>query len=202
MLPHCRKNWLGSTGPFFVQKSNYHERRIHHSTVKSAYTTTDLGGGDSQNELLIKAIQLYLDHKGILKLRNAELELKQVGEEKENEGYYYYGDEKDTTTLADTLSKYKVIKKPLKERWLDLGKHGQPKDMHDVRLMVNEYQEDLKCNESASIQHKRVLTLFFRLEGEDSIDIFVETAYKWYLGHLHKLKDNSRYLYELKDFRS
>jgi hypothetical protein len=51
-----------------------YERRIHHSTVTSAYRTTDLGGGDSQNELLIKAIQLYLDYKGILKLQSAKIE--------------------------------------------------------------------------------------------------------------------------------
>ena len=63
-------DWL----TIFQSKKVMYERRIRHSTVTSAYRTTDLGGGDSQNELLIKAIQLYLDYKGILKLQSAKIE--------------------------------------------------------------------------------------------------------------------------------
>ena len=147
---------------FFREKKDYHERRIRHSTVQTAYSTTDLGGGDSQNEVLIKAIQLYLDAKGILKLKNAELELRQVGQDdSRSNNYYYYHDNQNTTTLADTLSKYKVIKKPLKNKWLTLGKHGKGKDRYEVELMVHEQKEDIN-NKSESVKHKHELTLFFK----------------------------------------
>ena len=186
-------DWL----KIFTKSEDYHERRIHHSTVQTAYSTTDLGGGDSQNEVLIKAIQLYLDDKGLLKLKNAELELTQVGEDDKKNNYYYYDyDQQDTTTVADTLSKYKVIKKPLKNIWLELGKHGHTENMYDVSLMVHENKEDIK-NEN-SVQHKHELTLYFRSAGKDAIDVFIDTAYKWYLEKLRKLEDNSRYLYEMK----
>ena len=120
----------------FRKKVEYHERKISHSTVQSEWRTTDLGSGDTQNELLIKAIQLYLDHKGLLKLKSAELDLKQVGEEKKND--YYYS-EPDTTTVADTLSKYKVVKKPLKNVWLDLGKFWQEFSTHLSILVLRQY---------------------------------------------------------------
>ena len=192
-------NWL----LFFRKDKVVHERRIRHSTVTSAYRTTDLGGGDAQNELLIKAIQLYLDYKGILKLKSAELELQQIGEDdSKNNDYYYYcnQNEQNSTTLADTLSKYKVVKKPLKNIWLDLGKHGEGEeaDEHNVDLMVQESKEDINNKNSDSMQQKHELTLFFKSEGKDSIDIFIDKAYKWYLDQLRTLEDNSRYLYELK----
>jgi len=186
----------------FRKKVIYHERRIQHSTVTTAYSTTGLAG-DSQNELLIKAIQLYLDNKGLLKLKNAELELTQLGEDdkKNNYYYYYHDDEQDTTSVADTLSKYKVIKKPFVNIWLDIGKHGHSKEMHDVILMVQENKEDINGKEN-SVQHKHDLTLYFRSEGKDSIDVFIDNAYNWYLEQLRTLDDNTRYLYELKQERS
>lgn len=189
-------DWL----KFFRSKKVMHERRIHHSTVTSAYRTTDLGGGDSQNELLIKAIQLYLDFKGILKLQSAKLELQQIGEDDSNKNnyYYYYNDEENSTTLADTLSKYKVVKKPLHNIWLDLGNHGEGTEGHNIELMVEETKEDINNKNSDSMQQKHELTLIFKSEGKDSIDVFIDKAYEWYLDQLRTLEDNSRYLYEMK----
>eukprot|EP00979_Chaetoceros_neogracilis_P002579 scaffold435_cov275-Chaetoceros_neogracile.AAC.31 len=169
---------------FRRKKVLIHERRIHHSTVTSAYRTIDLGSGDAQNELLIKAIQLYVDFKGILKLNSAKLELQQLGEDeskKNNYYYYYYNDEQNSTTLADTLRQ-----------------HGEGVGEHKVDLMVRESKENINNKNSDSMQQKHELTLFFTSEGSNSIDIFIDKAYKWYLHQLRTLEDNSRYLYELK----
>jgi chaperone BCS1 len=189
-------NWSNIFG---LQKE-YHERSIQFSTLTSSYRTTDLGSGDAQNELLIKAIQLYLDYNGILKLQAAKLELQQIGEDesmKNNSYYYRYDyDGRKTNTLADTLSNYRVVKKPLHNVWLDIGRYGKDDDMHNVLFMVQESMEDIKNSES--VHQKRDLTLYFRSEGQHSIDIFIEHAYTWYLGQLRSLEDNSRYLYELK----
>lgn len=184
----------------FGFQKEYHERRIQLSTLTSSYRTTDLGSGDAQNDLLIKAIQLYLDHNGILNLKDAKLELQQIGQDDDiSNNSYYYGydyDRMKRNTLADTLSNYKVVKKPIHNVWLEIGKYGKDGNKHNVFFMVQENMEDIKNNES--VQQKRDLTLYFRSEGEQSIDLFIEHAYKWYLGQLRSLEDNSRYLYELK----
>lgn len=178
----------------FTKKKKIHERSISHSSVQTTWSTTDLGG-DSQNEVLIKAIQLYLDYKGILKLQNAKLELQQIGQKEEKN--YYYDDDRESTTLADTLSKYRVIKKPNRNVWLKLGKYGNAKEEnYEVEFKVQEQVEDMNKNDS--VKQKIETTLYFKSEGKDSIDIFIDIAYKWYLEQLRSLEDNSRYLYELK----
>lgn len=190
---------------FGVQKT-YHERRIHLSTLTSSYRTTDLGNGDAQNEVLIKAVQLYLDLNGIIDLQSAKLELQQIGDgNSKNSSYYdYYDyDRRNTNTLADTLSKYRVVKKPLRNVWLDLGQYGESCSSgkkYNVFFLVEENMEDIKNTES--VQQKRDLTLHFRSEGKDSIDAFIDQAYRWYLEQLRSLEDNSRYLYELKSSSS
>jgi len=118
-------NWMRLLG----RNSIIHERFIRHSTITNYYgSTTDLGG-DSKNELLIKAIQLYLDNHGLLQLRAADLDLK---------SYYYGGG--DSTSLSDTLSQYNVIKKPIKNRWTSLGifESMQENKQYEVNLVVHE----------------------------------------------------------------
>jgi len=100
--------------------------------------------------------------------------------------------------LADTLSKYKVVKKPLHNIWLDLGQHSEGVGEHKVDLMVRESKEDINNKNSDFMQQKHELTLFFTSEGSNSIDTFIDKACKWYLHQLRTLEDNSRYLYELK----
>jgi DNA polymerase III delta prime subunit len=203
---------------FTKQKKTY-ERYIEHSTMTSVYSTTDLGSGDSQNEVLMKAIQLYLDHYDLLKLRKAELELRQIDKDDSKNNYYYYynNDEGSSTTLADTLAKYKIVKKPMKNIWLNVGKYPstssissinregkQEKIDYDVNLIVTENKEDVDDKEggSASLKHRHQLKLHFSSEGKESIDTFIDIAYKWYIAQLRTLEDDSRYLYELTNTKS
>jgi len=185
-------NWM----IHFQKKNVLHTRIIRHSKMTSTYSTTDLDG-DSQNEILIKAIQLYLDHKEILKLKTAELELRQIGEEEKKNNYYYY-DNHNSTTLADTLSKYKIVKKPMKNIWLSLGKHGEGKEEHEVSLCVEEKKEDVNDKDNSQTRQRHDLALRFESEGKDAIDDFIDQAYTWYIDQLRCLEDDSRYMYELK----
>jgi len=175
-----------------------YERFIRHSTITNCYgSTTDLGG-DSKNELLIKAIQLYLDNHGLLQLKAADLELKSFGEDKQNNYYDYYGGG-NSTTLSDTLSKYNVVKKPMKGRWTSLGmfESAQENKQYEVKLVVHEKEDNDKGSDSGSKNQRRELTLQFSSEGKESIDSFINKAYTWYLDELRKLEDDSRYMYEL-----
>lgn len=202
----------------FTKRKKMYERFIQHSTVTSAYSTTDLGAGDSQNEILIKAVQLYLDHHGLLKLKKAELELRQLDNDDSNNNHYYYYnyDQDNSTTLADTLAKYKIIKKPMKNIWLDVGKYpstrcssadGEEKGKgmdYKVNLIVTERTENADDKEggAASLKHRREIRLYFTSEGEGSIDTFIDRAYTWYIAQLRSLEDDSRYLYELKNSKA
>jgi len=187
-------HWMRLIG----QKHRIYERFIRHSTITTSYGSTTNLGGDSKNELLIKAIQLYLDNHSLLKLNAADLELKSFGEDKKNNYYdYYYGGGK-STNLSDTLSKYNVVKKPIKGKWVSLGMFESVKENKqcEVNLVVSEdIGEDGSKSESKN--HRRELTLRFRSEGKDSIDNFIDKAYRWYLDELRKLEDDSRYMYEL-----
>eukprot|EP00555_Chaetoceros_dichaeta_P007442 CAMPEP_0198276070 /NCGR_PEP_ID=MMETSP1447-20131203/65112_1 /TAXON_ID=420782 /ORGANISM="Chaetoceros dichaeta, Strain CCMP1751" /LENGTH=665 /DNA_ID=CAMNT_0043970989 /DNA_START=269 /DNA_END=2266 /DNA_ORIENTATION=+ len=159
--------------------------------------TTDLGG-DSKNELLIKAIQLYLDNHGLFQLKAADLELKSFGEDKRNNYYNYHGGGK-STTLSNTLSQYNVVKKPMKGKWTSLGmfESAQESKEYEVKLIIHERQDDNKASDGGSKNQRRELILQFYSEGKDSIDSFINKAYSWYLDELRKLEDDSRYMYEL-----
>jgi len=186
----------------FGRKNRTHIRFIRHRTVTSAYNgySTDLGE-DSQNEVLIKAIQLYLDINGLLKLKEAELELKTFGDnENKNRHHYYYGNHRNKSSLADTLSKYRVVKKPVHGRWVYLGAfdNGIDSEPRGVHLCVTEKNEDAnEGSNNSSGPKKTELTFHFRSEGKQSIDNFIKKAYRWYLDELKKLEDDSRYMYEL-----
>jgi len=187
-----RIDWIDLIG----RKHIIYKRSIRHSTITNSYgCTTDLGG-DTKNDLLIKAVQLYLDNNGRLELNNADLELKSFGESKRNNYYDYYGT-RDSTTLSDTLSKYNVMKKPLKDRWVSLGMVESPNENkeYEVKYLVQEERADEK--EGTSKSHRCELTLWFQSEGKESIDNFIDRTYRWYLDELRKLEDNSRYMYEL-----
>lgn len=194
---------------FFTKKKKVYERFIQHSTMKSAYSTTNLGSEDSQNEVLIKAIQLYLDHNGLLKLNRAELELRQIDhDESKNNYYYWHDDDSNSNSFADTLSKYQIVKKPMTNVWLHVGKYpcealdkGRENNtnLFDVSLMVTETKEKLddKNGGASSLKQSHDIKFHFMSEGKESIDLFIDKAYKWYLDQLRKLEDNTRYLYEL-----
>ena len=59
--------------------------------------------------------------------------------------------------------KYKVVKKPLHNIWLDLGNHGEGTEGHTIELMVEETKEDINNKNSDSMQQKHELTLIFKL---------------------------------------
>jgi len=190
-----RIDWMRLLGRNII----IHERFISHSTITNCYGgTTDLGG-DSKNDLLIKAIQLYLDNHGLLQLKSADLELKSFGEDKRNNYYDYHYGGGNSTTLSDTLSHYNIVKKPIKGRWTSLGmfESAQENKQYEVKLVVHEKEDDDKGSDEGSKSQRRELTLQFSSEGKDSIDSFINKAYRWYLDELRKLEDDSRYMYEL-----
>jgi hypothetical protein len=87
---------------------------------------------DSQNTVLLKAIQLYLHSKVNLNLTLADLNLT-LTEDKHSSlgGYSRYdsdleNEDSDGRTAVGILSKYKIIKDPPSNDWHQLGSYGEP----------------------------------------------------------------------------
>lgn len=186
-------NWFS----WFYGNKNKHQRFIKLSTLTSSYGDTTNLGGDSQNEILIKAIELYLNHHGILKLKNANIHLTSVSEDDDT-----HNDENESKTFADTLSEYKVIQKPVSNEWIPIGNFKNKKEkgsFFKVEYKIEEAEKQFENNESANkTTMQNDLTLCFQSDDKDSIDTFIEMAYSWYIKELKRRENNSRYLYELK----
>lgn len=184
---------------WWVKQRGYKERLL---VSKSILQTDAWSGGqtsldhDTQNSVLIKAIRLYVHAKIKLKMDSAYLDLTSTQKE-EGQNYYYYDsdEDEDDKTLVGTLSKYKLVSRPMPNKWNDLGMYGKDKSLSKVELQIRESEDVVGRDESA--KQRNTITYHLRSLGADSIDDFLEKAYTWYLDELRKLEDNSRHFYEL-----
>ena len=154
--------------------------------------------GDTQNAVLIKAIKLYAHSKCDLNLDAANLDLTSTKESSGRDDYYSDSDDEDEgpKTLVGMLKEYKLIKRPLNNRWHDLGMFGKGKSHYKVELQIVEHEDNVGTKEKEC--QLSTLTYHLRSLGATSIDDFVQKAYGWYLEELSKLEDDSRYMYELQ----
>ena len=204
----------------------YHERRIVHKTNRDRWGGVSNDDEDTQNTILIKAIDMYLHSQIKLDLRQANIDLTSTEDKNASVGqrhnYYYYDDsdddDDDSKTLVGALSKYRIVKKPPVNEWHSLGSHGPTKQegndetmdkasedvdqsCEDVLLRIERQEHDSSGNDktgSGNSGTQLVNTYLFQSESGEAIDAFIDKAYQWYLNELRKLDDNSRYLYELK----
>lgn len=188
-------------------RRGYHERFLVSKSIidTGGYygTNTSSLDQDTQNSVLIKAIKLYVHSKCNLELEAANLDLTSTATAPKREDGYYSDnddDEDGSKTLVGMLSEYKLVKRPLSNRWHDLGFHGKEKPLHKVELQVIEAEDTVGSKEAE--RQRSTLTYHLRSYGRTSIDDFVESAYQWYLDELRKLEDNSRYYYELQSVKS
>lgn len=184
-------------------RNKKHERFIVHRSSRNQWGGTTNLDEDTENTVLIKAIQLYLHHKCNLKLKNANVDLTSM-DNRNNTSYYDEGDDDEgsssSKTVVGMLAKYKIVKKPPRNQWHEIGMFGFPAAA--VQLNISEVEEPVGKNKESSEQANRLLTLHFVSNEAGSIDAFIHGAYKWYIDQLKQMEDNSRYLYELKSIWS
>lgn len=177
---------------------------MHHRSISYRSTRNSWGGSssldpDSQNTILLKAIELYLHSKVDLNLTMADLNLTSTEDKHSSLGGYnsydYDSDDEDNDgrTVVGILSKYKIIKNPPTDDWHKLGFYGEPVSA-SVELRIESH--DVTSGEGKQKESVRIFN--FRSPQGHAIDAFVETAFDWYMSELRKLEDNSRYMYELK----
>jgi DNA polymerase III delta prime subunit len=170
--------------------SPYYTREIEHKILQTSWGGTINQDRDLRNNVLIKAIQLYLDEQKV-EYRNANLQLMST---KQNDSFWPWDDDDGDgeNTPAGKLKRFKVARKPPKHRWTPVTAPGSKAE---VQLMVVEHE-----NDKGEKAEKTVVTHVyrFRTTQKGAIDKFVEECYAWYIAELKKQEDNSRYLYEMQ----
>jgi hypothetical protein len=122
---------------------------------------------DTQNNVLIKAIKLYLHQKMNLKLTTAHLDLTSL-DDKYSSPYGSYYDDNDGVddednghsrqTLVGILSKkYKIIQKPPDDEWHDIGRHGNSNSTVELKIEQKEVAS-IEQKGSSNIVHTIVKT--------------------------------------------
>mmetsp|Transcript_27572 Transcript_27572/g.67054 ORF Transcript_27572/g.67054 Transcript_27572/m.67054 type:complete len:882 (+) Transcript_27572:118-2763(+) len=108
--------------------ADYHERIISHTVEKDRYDDFEPVDADNHNEVLIKAITMYLHHLQSVDLKEANVMLTSGG--KGNKGYYDdVGEFEDGDySYARTLSKYAIIRNPFKGHWHVVGRKYRSED--------------------------------------------------------------------------
>lgn len=188
---------------FYTKQRGFKERLLVSKSIlqtdawSSGQTSLD---HDTQNSVLIKAIRLYIHSKVNLKMDSAYLDLTSTesGKDSSIDSGYWSDDEGDgeDKTLVGTLSKYKLVKRPMPNIWHDLGIHGKEKPLCKVELQIRESEDTVGSKETE--KQRNTTTYHLRSLGDNSIDDFLQKAYDWYLDELRKLEDNSRHYYELQ----
>merc|ERR1719359_120384 len=100
--------------------------------------TTSWGGTFAQdrnlrNNVLIKAIQLYLESKKI-EYRNSQMVLISTKQESD---CFWHDDNDGENTAAGKLKRFQVARKPPKSEWTSVTDAGAPRK---VELMVVEHE--------------------------------------------------------------
>eukprot|EP00545_Synedropsis_sp_CCMP1620_P006739 CAMPEP_0119015602 /NCGR_PEP_ID=MMETSP1176-20130426/11280_1 /TAXON_ID=265551 /ORGANISM="Synedropsis recta cf, Strain CCMP1620" /LENGTH=750 /DNA_ID=CAMNT_0006968909 /DNA_START=57 /DNA_END=2309 /DNA_ORIENTATION=+ len=190
-----------------------HQRFIVYKSTSNYWGGSTSVDSDTQNTVLIKAIQLYLHQKLKLDLTTANLDLTSFEDKNCDQGYDSYDDCADSDdedggggrssrkTLVGMLSRYKIVKKPPPNMWHKLGSFGGSNSVVELRISKVDQADEGKDGKASNKSHT-TLTLHFVSLGPDSIDAFIDKAYGWYMSELRKLEDNSRYMYELQDTSS
>ena len=182
-----------------------HQRYITYKSTQHCYGGSTSVDSDTQNNVLIKAIKLYLHQKMNLKLTTAHMDLTSLDDKNSSPYGSYYDDDGDDDgddddgrsrqTLVGILSKYKIIQKPPNDEWHDIGRHGNSNSTVELKIEQREVSNDQK---GSSHTVHRVVRMHFVSSTPDAIDAFVDKAYEWYMSELRKLEGNSRYMYELQ----
>ena len=183
-----RSDWWEMINALLFFWSPYYTRELEHKVTQNNWGHAFSPDKDQRNNVLIKAIQLYLDDKK-LDYRNANVML--MSTKQESTSIWADSDDEGENTPAGKLKRFKVARKPPKNRWQLISDTGTPK----VELMVTEHEED-KGEKAEKTQLKYYYR--FRSRQKGAIDALIDKTYSWYIAELKKQEDNSRYLYEMQ----
>jgi hypothetical protein len=130
--------------PEEIEVDDYHYRNIKHTVEKNRYDDFNSIDDDSHNEVLIKAISMYLHHLESTFLKEANLRLTSLSRGSSNDYYYSDDSDEEDNTYATTLSGYSIVKNPPSGEWHVVGKKYLGKDPHRHSLAPEKVGLDIK----------------------------------------------------------
>jgi chaperone BCS1 len=158
-------------------------REIEHKVTQNSWGSTTQANEDQRNNVLIKAIQMYIDEKKI-QYPSAQVSLVSLNQVQRR---WWGGDDDKENTPAGKLKKYRLNRKPPQHVWTKLG--------DGIELRIEEVERD----KGEKAEKTQITNLYkFRSKTKGSVDKFIDEAYQWYLKELRSLEDSSRYLYEMQ----
>ena len=190
--PNSMERFLEFASSVCFWWSPYCFREIEHKMLETSWGGTFSTDKDLRNNVLIKAIQLFLDQEVKIEYRKASVLLQST---KTNDSPWPWDrDDEDgeENTPAGKLKRFKVSKKPPKNAWSPVTKPGSAK-LVELRVVEHEKDKGEKAEKTTHIN-----TYVFRSRDKKAIDEFIEGCYEWYIVQLKKMEDNSRYLYEMQ----
>ena len=174
---------------------------------------------ESYNCHLAKAIELYLHHFNILKIRNADIELSEstsmaISEDGATKdqimkrlGLMPRAHNSNSNSVASTakiLAACELIKKPVKGTWHKVGMYEGELVSIQYKDSGGEKKNENKDNQGNGSQSSSSNGASFEIQLESystkAIDAFIKVAYDWYMGQLKSIENNNRYYYDLVGF--
>eukprot|EP00615_Pteridomonas_danica_P006134 CAMPEP_0114336614 /NCGR_PEP_ID=MMETSP0101-20121206/5830_1 /TAXON_ID=38822 ORGANISM="Pteridomonas danica, Strain PT" /NCGR_SAMPLE_ID=MMETSP0101 /ASSEMBLY_ACC=CAM_ASM_000211 /LENGTH=713 /DNA_ID=CAMNT_0001468607 /DNA_START=133 /DNA_END=2274 /DNA_ORIENTATION=- len=160
-------------------------REIEYKVTQNSWGETTQANEDQRNNVLIKAIQMYIEEKKI-QYPKAQVSLVSLNQVQKT----WWGGEIDDgkeNTPAGKLKKYRLNRRTPQSVWTDIG--------NGIYLRVEEVERD----KGEKAEKTQITNLYkFKSKTKGSVDKFIDEAYQWYLAELRKLEDSSRYLYEMQ----
>ncbi|CAK9033553.1 Probable mitochondrial chaperone BCS1-B (BCS1-like protein 2) [Durusdinium trenchii] len=149
-------------------------------------------GSDERNNILQKAISLYLGHlAGEIEYRKASTSLM-AAKEKTNWNSNLWMAEYGST--VDQLNCYSIVNNPAINVWTDLEE-----DLV-FRISINVEQEDSNGNTMKRSKMTSFHFISYRDDGDAHIQEFLDKAFAWYKEQIRLSSDDStRYYYILKN---
>ena len=174
--------------------SPYHTREIEHKMMQNSYGSTSTDR-EMRNNVLIKAIQLYLDDRKI-EYRNASVILVSTKQASQS---YWADDDEGENTPAGKLKRFRVVRKPPKHVWTKVATGHEKAAKGKVRGVVDLQVTEQENDKGENAEKTQIINVYkFRSRTKGAIDTFVDEAYEWYIAELRKQEDDSRYLYEMQ----
>ena len=181
---------------FYYPPKEGFTRTIEYKKMRTSWGS-EVTGKDSRNNILQKAISLYMSTLNI-KYEMADLNLMAVKEKSS-----YDRDEYRTTfgSTAEQLKLYDIVAAPVGGNWVKLPK---PHDGVSFQRVVqgqddDEGDEKKKKTTSSNMTSETIIFKFWseKEDGEVRIQGFIDDAFAWYTKEMEKTKDNSRYMYSM-----
>eukprot|EP00759_Apiculatamorpha_spiralis_P037186 PhF_6_TR37153/c2_g1_i1/m.54691/K08900/BCS1; mitochondrial chaperone BCS1 len=174
----------------FVEfKGREYNRYIVHKKSNADYWSSGNNGTDAKNQILQKALRLYMGRVLKLTFPSGDTQLSSVKESGSG------NNNNKTETQAEQLKKFKVNSMPANDIFIELEPGLFFRNVTDTREEQNnrrKQSEEVRTVTEVKYHFKCI----DRVNGKKVVDGFIRKAYDWYIQEMEKDMDVARYMYQ------